>query len=152
MNRKICIVTFILLFINSCHPTYHIKITDVSDPSYPCFSISQSRLSPWAKGMWGSLEISEVDSKGNRVKPVWSIEPYQCDLNIKKLCYGKCPVGYKELIKPIPIEMDKFYFINLSYGVYFKIFRNKHDIKVLVYSMSEFYKKVVNNGNSIGRE
>ena len=138
------LIVIVLLFLFSCHPTFYIKITDISDPSHPCFSISQSKVFPWAKGMWNTLEISEVDDKGNRIQPIWIIEPYQ-NVDIKKLCYGKVPAGYKELIKPIPIELDKFYlFYPSSMGAYFKISQNKDDIKVQIYTMSEFYEKIVN--------
>jgi hypothetical protein len=138
------IVIVILVFqLYSCHPTFYIKITDISDPSHPCFSVSQSKFLLWSKGMWNTLDISEVDKKGNRIRPVWIIEPVE-NVNIKNLCYGKIPDGYKEVIKAIPLELNKFYlFYPMGMGSYFRITRKKSEIKAEVYTRTEFYNKFV---------
>ena len=142
-------IALILSCIYSCHPTYYYKITDISDPTHPCFSISRSRVFPWAPGMGNIVSIDEVDSKGKLIKRVWAIDRFDCNKNrIKKLCYGTVPSGYKELSKSIPIEMNKYYSIYSSPGAtwsYFKISRREDDINVEVYKASEFFKKIVNN-------
>ena len=136
------LLIIVLLFISSCHPKYYVKITDISDPSHPCFSISQSRVFPWAAGMGHYLAISEVDSKGNGIKSVWRIECYK-NVNIKSVCYGKVPDGYKELIRSSPLEMNKYYMIYTGGDrwFYFKISRNKGDITARLYTSAEFHKK-----------
>lgn len=136
------ILIIALLFISSCHPKYYVKITDISDPSHPCFSISQSRVFPWAAGMGHYLVISEVDSKGNRIKEVWGIERYK-SIKIKRLCYGAVPDGYKEFMRSSPLEMNKYYEIYTGSDIwfYFKINRAKGDISARLYTIAEFRKK-----------
>ena len=130
------------LFILSCHPKYYVRITDITDPSHPCFSISQSRILLLGPGIGHHLDITEVDSKGNRIKPVWTIQRYQ-NVKVRKLCYGAVPPGYEETVRSIPIEMNKYYKIYPG-GVrwfYFKISGNKNDTQVEFYTIEEFRKK-----------
>ena len=94
------------------------------------------------------LEITEIDEKGNRIKPVWVIEPIE-EVNVKELCYGNIPDGYKQLIEATPLEMNKFYlFYPGNMGCYFRISQEMNNLKVDIYTMSEFYEKVVNNRKS----
>ena len=145
MTKKLWfILNIVLVFqLYSCHPTFYIKITDISNPSHPCFSISQSRVFPWARGMGNVLEIQEVDRKGKYIQAVWVIEPVQ-NVDVKKLCYGKAPAGYKEIIKAIPLNLDKFYlFYPGGMGCYFIFVRENNEIKAKIYTRSEFYDKIV---------
>ena len=98
--------------------------------------------------MWNTLEISEVDDKGHRIRPVWIIEPIK-KVNIKNLCYGKLPAGYKEIINAIPLELNKFHlFYPMGMGSYFRITRKNSEIKAEVYTESEFYDKFVYPSNT----
>ena len=106
--RWLILIVILIFQLYSCHPTFYVKITDISDPSYPCFSISQSKVFPWASGIGNMLDIQEVDRKGKYIKPVWIIEPVQ-NVDVKSLCYGKAPQGYKEIIKAVLLELNKFY-------------------------------------------
>ena len=143
INLFCALIMISALFFYSCHPTYYIKITDISDPSRPCFSISQGKFLPWAEGMWNTLIVQEVDHKGNLIRPVWIIVPFQ-NVNVKNLCYGKAPEGYKEKIKAIPLELDKFYlFYPSGMGCYFRIVRKNEEMKAEIYTAPEFYHKVV---------
>ncbi len=93
--------------------------------------------------MGNMLDIQEVDRKGKYIRPVWVIEPVQ-NVDVKNLCYGKAPPGYKEIIKAVPLELDKFYlFYPSSMGCYFRIVRENIEIKAEIYTRSEFYDKIV---------
>lgn len=145
IERRLIIFVVLIFQLYSCHPTFYIEITDISDPSHPCFSISQSKVFPWAPGMWNMLDIQEVDKKGNHIRPVWRIEPVE-NVDIKKLCYGKVPPGYKEIVTAIPLELNKFYFFYPGdMGGYFRIIRENDEIKAEIYTGSEFNDKIVNS-------
>ena len=100
--------------------------------------------------MWNMLEITEIDENGNRIEPVWVIEPLD-DVNVKELCYGNVPVGYKELIEATPLKINKFYlFYPGNMGCYFRISQEIDNVKIDIYTMTEFYEKVVNYQKSNG--
>lgn len=140
MRRTILLLTagFYVFLSSGCHATYYIRVTDLTDPSHPCFVVSQGRFLPWAPGMWNYLDVSEVDRTGKQIRTMWSIQPV-AKANVKALCYGKTPAGYKETSPAIPLELNKFYlFYPGGYGAYIMLSSVEGQTRARIYSPSQY--------------
>ncbi|MHC1727504.1 MAG: hypothetical protein AB9866_16135 [Syntrophobacteraceae bacterium] len=91
-------------------------MTDVSDPTHPRFCISHSRGCR-GKGISPPVfVVQEVDIKGVYLRNMWALE-FERDVLLKEIIYGTLPDGYREKMKAIPLQVNRFY--SIQGGVYF---------------------------------
>ena len=119
------IILFSLLTIG-CEEPENITITSTSDGNNVKFCVSQYRNCIRSSSRGSSIFVFEVDSNGNFTRMMWDIERVERD-KVGFVIYGHVPEGYREIQKPLPLELYKIY--SLSFLRFFIV--QKSDSKII---------------------
>lgn len=140
LNSKslILITSLVVTIFFGCEREWHFTITDLSNYNYPKFCISHSESCKGDGVSLASLNIDEVNNKGDLIKPVWTITAIGRK-NLKNVVYGIAPEGYKENSKAVPLELNKLYSVQNSF--YFQIVKIGEKVDVELYDYQEFNQK-----------
>lgn len=136
---KYTFICLVLIYQIGCHDNWYFQITDIHDLSHPRFCISHYTdcrgrgISPFI------FVIQEVDLKGSIIKDMWIIE-FEKDVILKEIIYGIPPDGYKEKIKAIPLQADRFYSIQGG-AYYFRLMHVDGKIVPEVWSYNDFHER-----------
>ena len=86
-----------------------------------------------------SIDIEEVDGRGQRVGVAWSLQGHsaqQSDFVIKRLTYGVVPPGWVQSTGPVPLRKGAYYSVM---GEFYFILLDDDDVRV--YTREEFFKR-----------
>jgi hypothetical protein len=113
-------------------------VTDVTNPSYPSFRISRSRIFTGQGVGFSIFDIDEVNERNDTLKEMWVLLPAE-NAVINHVVYGAAPTGYKELSPAVPLELGKLYRVHGEF--FLRLIEIDGSITSEVYSHSEFYEK-----------
>jgi hypothetical protein len=156
-TRRALFVVLTLLLFRSCSQPVFVDIVDSSDPSYPAFCVSTSKLlcrggfePPSLQQFDVSLSNLDLDIKNPNgdIPPevhwqriVWAIEPaaegYPPKFSMVR--YGVPPPGWKTLKPARPIERGKLYQVEMTL---FACFGEKPNGACRIYSWEEYWDHV----------
>ena len=125
-----------LLILSGCPRTWYFTITDVTDPKYPHFCVSRSKIFKNLGLGFSVFDIYEVNEKGERIRDVWEIRPKE-DVTLNMLIYGTPPKGFKQVMKPIPLEIGKFYAVHGTY--FFRLNQIGNDVEPEIYDHKQLF-------------
>lgn len=128
----------ILFILSACQRIWYFKISDVTDPRYPQFKVSRSKIFTNLGVGFSIFDIDEVNERNDTIKHMWAIQPVE-NYDINDVVYGIVPKGFRELSPAVPLELGKLYRVHGSY--FFRLIEKNGKVYPEVYSHSKFYEK-----------